>query len=148
MVKRWKGWDCHDCGAKEGELHERGCDMEGCPFCGRQLLSCCCCYEKLGIDVSEGTWAYSHGLTDVQSEQWLEMLEDKGRIPYILIPNFCGLCGQQWPEEFDVPDEEWRKYVIPELQEEALCLECYEELKVIFPNGWKSANPRLVEAKQ
>ena len=39
---------CHDCGAKEGELHKYGCDMERCPFCGGQLFSCNCAYEKLG----------------------------------------------------------------------------------------------------
>jgi hypothetical protein len=33
---------CHDCGAKSGYLHHNGCDMESCPKCGGQLLSCDC----------------------------------------------------------------------------------------------------------
>ena len=31
---------CHDCGAKYGELHEYGCDMEECPACHSQFMGC------------------------------------------------------------------------------------------------------------
>ena len=31
---------CPDCGAKVGELHVTGCDVEQCPACGLQLLMC------------------------------------------------------------------------------------------------------------
>jgi hypothetical protein len=31
---------CYDCGAAPGQLHELGCDVECCPYCGRQLLTC------------------------------------------------------------------------------------------------------------
>jgi hypothetical protein len=31
---------CGDCGAKEGQLHVLGCDMEICPLCGNQLIAC------------------------------------------------------------------------------------------------------------
>lgn len=36
---------CHDCGAQLGAYHERGCDMEECPRCHLQLLSCDCKLE-------------------------------------------------------------------------------------------------------
>lgn len=33
---------CHDCGCKSGELHHVGCDMEKCPKCKGQCISCDC----------------------------------------------------------------------------------------------------------
>jgi len=33
---------CHDCAVKKGQQHHYGCDMENCPKCGGQLISCGC----------------------------------------------------------------------------------------------------------
>jgi hypothetical protein len=123
---------CHDCGASEGEFHKPGCDMERCPFCGHQLISCSCCYELLGIDHSEGSWAYSNGLTVAQQEQWDEMLKKKGLVPYIVYPNTCCRCGELWPDMFMVPSSEWKKYIQKDARKEMLCKKCYGEIKLLI----------------
>ena len=33
---------CHDCKARAGQYHHPGCDVEECPMCGGQLISCGC----------------------------------------------------------------------------------------------------------
>jgi len=33
---------CHDCKAKPGEVHRKGCDVEICSVCGGQRLQCSC----------------------------------------------------------------------------------------------------------
>ena len=37
---------CHDCGVQIGDFHHPGCDMEICPKCQGQLISCGCLDEE------------------------------------------------------------------------------------------------------
>jgi hypothetical protein len=36
---------CHDCNIKRGGFHHPGCDMERCPKCKGQIISCGCLSE-------------------------------------------------------------------------------------------------------
>jgi len=37
---------CHDCNIQHGNYHHPGCDVERCPRCGGQLISCGCLDEE------------------------------------------------------------------------------------------------------
>ena len=72
---------CHNCGVETGKFHELGCDMEECPFCRGQLISCDCCYEYLNLDPEQEP-TYSQGLNEEQQEKWDNILREKGLVPY------------------------------------------------------------------
>ena len=121
---------CHDCGAKEGQIHEYGCDMERCPFCGGQLIICHCKYVALGLDPHKlPREIYENGLYKEQENKWLEILTERGRVPYIRYPIICQKCGELWPEFFHVSDEEWRYYIQPNMRSEVICRKCYDWIK-------------------
>lgn len=44
---------CHDCKVKKGGFHHPGCDMERCPACSGQLISCGCLDEDEDEDDNE-----------------------------------------------------------------------------------------------
>ena len=64
---------CPACHAATGELHELGCPVEICPWCGGQLIHCHCRFEQLDLEE----------IADERDFDRLEaLLEQKGRIAY------------------------------------------------------------------
>ena len=55
---------CGDCGALPGNVHHHGCDMEECPKCGRQSITCGC------------LWAGEEHLSDYWEEEMEERFAD------------------------------------------------------------------------
>ena len=64
---------CPACHAGTGEVHELGCPVEICPWCGGQLVHCDCRFEKLGREVLE---------SEEDIARFEKLLDARGRIPY------------------------------------------------------------------
>lgn len=75
---------CPDCGAAPGKYHVLGCDVERCPYCGQQLISCPCLEEGAVAPLDDrepwsGEWP---GLADCRRLGfWCRPVEGRGWVP-------------------------------------------------------------------
>lgn len=77
---------CSDCGAQLGQLHDRGCLYERCPYCMGQLPLCDCIYEVLELNPEERVVVEEY-IDDMEEPlhsimMWRSTLDRKGRIPF------------------------------------------------------------------
>jgi hypothetical protein len=101
-------YTCGDCGVTEGALHDYFplCDMEACPLCCGQLLSC----------------PHHHDPENVLKA---------GRIPFIHFPGLCAKCGAVDPDFFHVSDQQWRLVVPAPWRHLILCERCYHHIAML-----------------
>lgn len=97
---------CGDCFCKEGELHEEGCDMEKCPNCGGQLISCGCFMDNRVYD---------------------NMKNIPNREPFFVTTDSCARCGVEEPRMMMVDNETWKNICGVTFNEESiLCPACMD----------------------
>jgi len=60
---------CHDCGVVKGQLHVQGCDVERCPRCGGQAISCDCEYQEAKANTVTKARASVERFFEQQSEK-------------------------------------------------------------------------------
>ncbi len=116
--------------------------MERCPFCGGQLIGCGCRYTGLGFYYDWNAQycglprdIYENGLPEELEDKFEELLNAKGRVPYIQYPIVCSKCGELWPDLVMVPDDEWKKYIQADKRRLILCRDCYDHIKNVTDGG-------------
>lgn len=79
---QWLSSRCPDCSAKIAERHKSGCDVERCPLCEMQLISCDCVYKINGMNPfmleREHPKIYNEGATDEMWARFDVEVEKKG----------------------------------------------------------------------
>ena len=68
---------CHDCGCHVGDNHTPGCDMERCPKCNGQLISCDCFVKDDKFDEVEFEKYSPEKWSGIMYEDIRKICEDK-----------------------------------------------------------------------
>lgn len=77
---------CHDCGIAAGGKHHPGCDMERCPRCAGQIISCGCLDEENKDKLPSGS-------VDPKEFEREELVSDYVMKHYVLGADKCRICG-------------------------------------------------------
>lgn len=73
---------CHDCNAGVGQPHHFGCDVERCPRCGMQLISCEC------------PWTHAAAIPTQQADPVVKVIwKDEGDFGFIQLVRLSDMDG-------------------------------------------------------
>jgi len=87
---------CVECSAKIGQIHNKWCcDIEICPFCGGQLMTCDCVNNLMDIVLNRTDADTIDCFTQAEKERWLELIGD---------------LKVQWQEVLDSPYQTYDMY--------------------------------------
>ena len=128
---------CPGCSESEGRVHQIGCEMEICPFCGGKLFGCACRFRLLSLvdpstyDATTGFLppeVFADGLNDEMQARWNQILADRGRCVFIKYPPLCSYCGT--PRNLMSPlPVEWGAFVALDYQGKPMCHQCFARIK-------------------
>lgn len=135
-----------ECGAWEGQYHTEGCEMEKCPFCGKQLWVHCECDSKPGAGqrapfIEYHIWCVKCGV------RWTEITEDE--LKDIIQKSDSWIEFEKHVLEavkkasWMVSDREWRAYVEPNQRRNILCHSCYDQIKEWIDREGTQMNPDI-----
>jgi len=98
--------NCPGCAVAPGEFHEPGCDVERCPRCKGQMISCDCVYEinDMAVDTMEELHPdiYNDGPT---VEMWAKWSKEWGH----KLERWTGI----WPGVLESRKRGWYSRMIP-----------------------------------